>query len=68
MQMFFKVAECEYKKHNFFNIDPGVMDTKMQRSIRESHFPDVLDFQNLKKEEKLKSPKDVALEIIHILG
>jgi len=67
IQMFFKVAESEYKQHRFFNIDPGVMDTKMQRSIRESDFPDVLNFQNLKKEEKLKSPKDVALEIINTI-
>jgi benzil reductase ((S)-benzoin forming) len=67
IQMFFRVAESEYKQHRFFNIDPGVMDTKMQRSIRESDFPDVLNFQNLKKEEKLKSPKDVALEIINTI-
>lgn len=65
IQMFFKVAESEYEQHHFFNIDPGVMDTNMQRSIRASDFPDVLNFQNLKKEEKLKSPKDVALEIIN---
>ena len=65
IKMFFSVAESEYKQHRFFNIDPGVMDTNMQRSIRKSDFPDVLNFQNLKKEEKLKSPKDVALEIIN---
>jgi len=67
IQMFFRVAESEYKQHRFFNIDPGVMDTKMQRSIRESDFPDVLNFQNLKKDEKLKSPKVVALEIINTI-
>lgn len=68
VQMFFKVAEIEYKQHNFFNIDPGVMDTEMQSNIRESNFPDVSSFQNLKKEEKLKSPKDVALDIINNIG
>jgi len=67
IQMFFRVAESEYKQLRFFNIDPGVMDTKMQRSIRESDFPDVLNFQNLKKDEKLKSPKVVALEIINTI-
>ena len=67
IKMFFSVAESEYKQHRFFNIDPGVMDTKMQRSIRESDFPDVLNFQNLKKDEKLKSPKVVALEIINTI-
>lgn len=67
IKMFFNVAESEYKQHRFFNIDPGVMDTKMQRSIRESVFPDVLSFQNLKKEEKLKSPKDVALTILNTI-
>ena len=67
VQMFFKVAKSEYKQHHFFNIDPGAMDTKMQRCIRESNFPDVLSFKNLKKEEKLKLPKDVALDIINTI-
>ena len=33
IKMFFNVAESEYKQHRFFNIDPGVMDTSMQKSI-----------------------------------
>lgn len=68
IKMFFKVAESEYQQHRFFNIDPGVMDTNMQRSIRESDFPDVSDFQNLEKEGKLKSTSDVALEILKTIS
>ena len=64
IKMFFSVAESEYKQHSFFNIDPGVMDTNMQKSIRKSDFPDVQKFQNFKEEGKLRQPKDVALEIL----
>lgn len=67
VKMFFNVAESEYKQHQFFNIDPGVMDTNMQKSIRENDFPDSSNFKNLKEEGKLKSPKDVALEILNIV-
>jgi benzil reductase ((S)-benzoin forming) len=66
--MFFKVAESEYQQHLFFNIDPGVMDTNMQKSLRESDFPDVENFKNLQKDGKLKLPKDVALEIVKTIN
>ena len=65
IKMFFNVAESEYKQHHFFNIDPGVMDTNMQKSIRNIDFPDVQEFRYLKEEEKLRLPKDVALEILN---
>jgi len=65
IKMFFSVAESEYKQHSFFNIDPGVMDTNMQKSIRNSDFPDIQNFQSLKEEGKLRLPKDVALEILN---
>ena len=68
IKMFFNVAESEYNQHRFFNIDPGVMDTNMQKSIRNSDFPDVADFQNLEKEGKLKSTKAVALEILNTIS
>lgn len=68
IKMFFNVAESEYKQHRFFNIDPGVMDTNMQKSIRESDFPEVSDFQDLEKEGKLKSTKAVALEILNTIS
>jgi benzil reductase ((S)-benzoin forming) len=69
IQMFFNVAESEYKQHRFFNIDPGVMDTNMQKSLRASDFPDVENFKDLQKEGLLKLPIDVAediLKTIHI--
>jgi benzil reductase ((S)-benzoin forming) len=68
IKMFFNVAEGEYKQHSFFNIDPGVIDTGMQKSIRNSDFPDVSDFQKLEKEGKLQSAKDVAKEIINTIS
>lgn len=71
IKMFFNVAESEYEQHKFFNIDPGVMDTNMQKSLRDSDFPDVENFKNLHKEGQLKSPIDVAeniLKTMHING
>jgi benzil reductase ((S)-benzoin forming) len=64
VQMFFNVAESEYKQHRFFNIDPGVMDTGMQKSLRDSDFPDVENFKDFKKENQLKQPIDVAEDIL----
>lgn len=63
-QMFFGVAESEYEHHRFYNIDPGVMDTGMQQSLRGSSFPDVENFKNLQKEGLLKSPIHVAESIL----
>ena len=60
--MFFNVAESEYKQHSFFNIDPGVMDTSMQKSIRETDVPDASNFKNWQEDGKLKLPKNVSLE------
>ena len=68
VKMFFEVAEKEYKQHSFFNINPGVIDTDMQKNIRESDFPDVSDFQKLEKEGKLQSAKDVAKEILNTVS
>ena len=65
IKMFFNVAESEYEQHRFFNIDPGVMDTNIQKSIRETDFPDASNFKNLQEVGKLKSPKDAALEILN---
>ena len=64
IQMFFKTAESEYRQHRFFNIDPGVMDTAMQRSVRASDFPDVDNFKELQQEGQLKKPSHVAEEIL----
>ena len=64
VQMFFNVAETEYKQHRFFNINPGVMDTGMQETIRASDFPDLENFKELQKEGQLKSPFEVAKDIL----
>jgi benzil reductase ((S)-benzoin forming) len=51
----------------FYNIDPGVMDTKMQEKIRLSNkleFPKLDDFINLKSDGKLQQPNEVAQRII----
>jgi benzil reductase ((S)-benzoin forming) len=63
-EMFFNVAESEYDQHRFFNINPGVMDTGMQKSIRETDFPDVSSFKSLQEDGELKSPLAVAKEIL----
>ena len=68
IQMFFNVAESEYKQHRFFNIDPGVMDTGMQKSLRASDFPDVEKFKELQKEGQLKLPIDVAEDILKTIN
>jgi benzil reductase ((S)-benzoin forming) len=67
MEMFFNTAESEYPDHRFFNINPGVMDTGMQKSIRENDFPDAENFKDLQKEGKLKLPIDVAKEILETI-
>jgi benzil reductase ((S)-benzoin forming) len=64
IQMFFNTAEREYKQPRFFNINPGVMDTGMQKSLRASDFPDVENFKDLQKEGQLKPPITVAQEIL----
>jgi benzil reductase ((S)-benzoin forming) len=64
IEMFFAVAKSEYNQYRFFTIDPGVMDTTMQKKIRETDFPELLNFQNLRAEGKLKSPLDVAKQIL----
>ncbi len=68
IKMFFNIAESEYKQHRFFNIDPGVMDTGMQKSLRASDFPDVESFKDLQKEGQLKSPIDVAEDILNTIN
>ena len=64
IQMFFNTAESEYKQHRFFNIDPGVIDTGMQKSLRANDFPDLEKFKELQKEGQLRAAIDVAEEIL----
>jgi benzil reductase ((S)-benzoin forming) len=67
IKMFFNVAKSEYLQHQFFNFNPGVMDTNMQKSIRKSDFPDVSNFKELQEKGNLKSPIDVAKEILNAI-
>jgi benzil reductase ((S)-benzoin forming) len=64
MQMFLEVAQEEYHQHNFYNINPGVLDTGMQETLRNSDFPDVENFRQLEQENQLKSPLDVSNDIL----
>tara|TARA_B100001059_G_scaffold130442_1_gene130420 strand:- start:226 stop:900 length:675 start_codon:yes stop_codon:yes gene_type:complete len=67
IKMFFKTAESEYKQHRFFNIDPGGIDTGMQKSLRTNDFPDVEKFKDLQKEGQLRAAIDVAEEILQTI-
>ena len=63
-EMFFNTAQSEYKQHRFFNFNPGVMDTGMQKTLRASDFPDVENFKDFRKEGQLKAPIAVAEDIL----
>lgn len=52
------------------SVAPGVIDTKMQATIRESSptdFPNIERFLELKENNKLESPKEVAIKLIRFL-
>ena len=69
-EMFFDVLKSEVSTNvNFsvYNIDPGVMNTEMQEEIRsksQTEFPNVTDFIQLSKENKLRNVNDVAYKIL----
>lgn len=67
LEMYINVASLENPEMNFINIDPGVMDTGMQENIRNCEFKDRDKFLELKKENKLRDPINVANEIIELL-
>jgi benzil reductase ((S)-benzoin forming) len=70
MKMYFKVLESQAQPNNRINIiqiDPGVLDTNMQRTIRnadESSFPRLKDFKMLSETGKLASTKDAAKKVL----
>ncbi|MEN7531207.1 SDR family oxidoreductase [Cupriavidus sp. 2SB] len=47
---------------------PGVVDTGMQETIREADFAQVQRFRDLKANDQLASPEDVAARIVAYLG
>ena len=69
-KMFTEVLLAENQKNdqiNVFNIDPGVMDTDMQRKIRDSNFekfPLHNDFVKFKTDGRLAPAEKVAREIV----
>lgn len=67
MNLFFKVLEEENQEKNLtlFTINPGVLDTGMQETIRENDFPRQDYFKSLKEENKLIKPEVTALKIFN---
>jgi benzil reductase ((S)-benzoin forming) len=70
MNQFYKVLAVENVENNFtfYTIDPGVLDTGMQESIRENAFPKQDYFKALKEDNKLIQPKDAALKIFDTIN
>nr|WP_294925899.1 SDR family NAD(P)-dependent oxidoreductase [uncultured Flavobacterium sp.] len=64
MAMFFKILKEENNKRlAVYSIDPGVLDTGMQKSIRENVFPKQNDFISFKNNQILIDPANAAIEI-----
>jgi benzil reductase ((S)-benzoin forming) len=69
-RMFFDVAEKD-QEIEIENVDPGVLNTRMQDEIRnaaKSDFPLVDYFKNLAAEGKLREPAQVAFNILKKSG
>lgn len=64
MAMFFDNIHEEHPNWKVVNVNPGVIDTKMQSTIRNSQFASVERFRTLKESGQLKSPEDVAHNIL----
>ncbi|MGF7079857.1 SDR family NAD(P)-dependent oxidoreductase [Mucilaginibacter sp. UYCu711] len=65
VKMFFNTLKLENGNIRVFNIDPGVLDTQMQATIRNSDFPENKNFAKLKDDNLLKSPQDAARDIFN---
>ncbi|MGD8190245.1 SDR family NAD(P)-dependent oxidoreductase [Brevibacillus ginsengisoli] len=69
-EMFFNVLAAQYEGNpqvEVANVNPGVMDTQMQASIRsanEEQFPELARFVGFKEEGKLVLPETVAANIL----
>ncbi|MCX7569174.1 SDR family NAD(P)-dependent oxidoreductase [Tumebacillus sp. DT12] len=65
-EMFFDVLAEQYADQphvQIHNVNPGVMDTRMQGKIRAAEFPTRQRFVSLKEEGQLPSPEQVATKI-----
>lgn len=66
-KMFYNAIKEQYPRIKVQQIDPGVIDTNMQRRIRLANrvnFPLLDEFVKYYDEGKLQHPKDVALKVI----
>lgn len=68
-EMFFDVLAQQFEgddRVSVHNVNPGVMDTQMQGVIRAAtgHFPTQERFLNLKKDNQLPAPEQVARDIV----
>lgn len=69
IRMFLDVIALENHFVDVVHYDPGVIDTNMQQTIRNScvkEVPSVEIFKSFADEGKLKSPEDVAIELIEM--
>ena len=71
LEMLTKVIEKEkYKNLRIFSISPGVVNTDMQKEIRETsklNFPIVKKFQEYHQNNELEKPDNIAKKIYHII-
>lgn len=68
-EMFFETLQSQENGSNvkIYNVNPGVIDSNMQEFIRNTNeviFPTINDFKALKKNNKLKTPKQAALDVL----
>lgn len=64
MNAFFGTLAKEHSGWLIKSVDPGVMDTGMQKKIRDGDFKDKARFESFKSEGKLNSPSIVAKSIV----
>lgn len=70
VKMFFDVMNEEQENMHVIHFDPGVIDTEMQRTIRNTEqvdMPDVDVFRSFEADNRLRSPTVVAQELISLL-
>jgi benzil reductase ((S)-benzoin forming) len=64
-------TNLNHSKTHIYSIDPGVMDTGMQKKIRHSdvsHFSQKGKFVQLYEEGKLPNPLDVAMKLMKLIN
>lgn len=64
LKMFLDVILLQ-NNYEIINIDPGVMNTEMQETIRTSNFANVNYFKDLQENNLLKDPNAVAMDIFN---